>query len=121
MRALVLQNEQTSTRVIFASNLSDSQILQALSNGMRPFDIPNTGRVYSCKYTLGKAKNERFPAANSHCRENLKYDNLTTLLGSLRQTNCTKRRAVRAARLLFLVQPIKSLICGVPIYALVVL
>ena len=27
--------------------------------------------------------------------------------------NCTKKRAVRAARLFFLIQPIKSLICGV--------
>ena len=27
--------------------------------------------------------------------------------------NCTKNRAARAARLCFLIQPIKSLICGV--------
>ena len=27
--------------------------------------------------------------------------------------NCTKNRAARAARLFFLIQPIKSLICGV--------
>ena len=26
--------------------------------------------------------------------------------------DCTKKRAARAARLLFLIQPIKSLICG---------
>ena len=44
MRALVLRKFRE--QVIFASNLSDSQILQALSNGIRPFDIPNTGRVY---------------------------------------------------------------------------
>ena len=28
-------------------------------------------------------------------------------------TNCTKKRAARAARLFFLIQPIKSLTCGV--------
>ena len=27
-------------------------------------------------------------------------------------TSCTKKHAARAARLLFLIQPIKSLICG---------
>ena len=29
--------------------------------------------------------------------------------------DCTKKRAARAARLLFLIQPIKSLICGVAV------
>ena len=29
--------------------------------------------------------------------------------------NCAKKRAVRAARLFFLIQPLKSLICGVAV------
>ena len=32
-----------------------------------------------------KAKNERFTAASSHCRQNLKYDNLTSSFDRLRQ------------------------------------
>ena len=32
--------------------------------------------------------------------------------------NCIKKRAVRAARLLFIIQPIKSLICGVVVAVL---
>ena len=32
-----------------------------------------------------KAKNERFTAANSRCRQNLKYENVTSSLGRLRQ------------------------------------
>ena len=35
--------------------------------------------------------------------------------------NCTKERAPRAARLSFLIQPIKSLVCGVDIAVLVVI
>ena len=48
-----------------------------------------------------KAKNEIFSAAGSRCRQNLKRNFFT------------KKRAARAARLFSLIQPIKSLICGV--------
>ena len=34
--------------------------------------------------------------------------------------NCTKNRAARAARLFFLIQPIKSLICGIAVVVAVV-
>ena len=54
-----------------------------------------------------KAKTERFATAGSRCRQTLKNENFTT------SKNCTKKRAARAARLFFLVQPIKALICGV--------
>ena len=50
-----------------------------------------------------KAKNERFTAAGSRCRQNLKNDNSTSSFGSLPKKNCTKKRAARAARLFFLV------------------
>ena len=43
----------------------------------------------------GKAKSERFTTARSPSRQ-----------------KCTKKRAARAARLFFLFQPIKSLVCG---------
>ena len=54
-----------------------------------------------------KAMNERFTAASSRCRQNLKYENFKSSFGS------TKKRAGRATRLLFLIEPIESLICGV--------
>ena len=60
-----------------------------------------------------KAKNERFTAASSRCRQNLKYENFTSSFGRLRQNTAPKKRAARAARLFFFIQPIKSLICGV--------
>ena len=44
-----------------------------------------------------------------------KFEDFTSSFGRLRQKNCTKKRAACAARLLFLIQPIKSLICGVVI------
>ena len=37
-----------------------------------------------------KAKTERFTAASSRCRQNLKYENFTSSLGRLRQNNATK-------------------------------
>ena len=57
-----------------------------------------------------KEKNERFAAAGLRCRQNLKYEKFTLSFGNLRQKNCTEERATL---LFFLVQPIKSLICGV--------
>ena len=59
-----------------------------------------------------KAKNERFTAVSSRCGQNLKYEKFTSSFCRLRQ-NYVKKRAARAARLLFLIRPIKSLICGV--------
>ena len=37
-----------------------------------------------------KAKNERFTAASSRCRQNLKYENFTSSFGSLRQNIAPK-------------------------------
>ena len=67
-----------------------------------------------------RAKNERFTAAGSRCLQNLKNENLTSSFGRLRE-NCTKKRAARAARLFFLIQPIKSFICGVVVAVAVVI
>ena len=58
-----------------------------------------------------KAKNERFIAAGSRCRQYLKNENFTSSFADYVKI-CTKKRAARAARLFFLIQPIKSLICG---------
>ena len=61
-----------------------------------------------------KAKNERFTAAGSRCRQNYKYENFTSLFGPLRLSkNCSEKRAARAARLFFLIQPIRSLFSGI--------
>ena len=48
------------------------------------------------------AKNGRFTAPGSRCRQNLKYENFTSLFGRLRQ-KCSKKRAARGARLFFLI------------------
>ena len=37
-----------------------------------------------------KAKNERFTAASSRCRQNLKYENFTSSFGRLRQNIAAK-------------------------------
>ena len=77
----------------------------------------NIGKVYS--RLLGtngihvKVENERFSAADLRCPQNLKHENFTASFGSLRQKIAVRKRAARAARLFFLIQPIKSLICGV--------
>ena len=52
-----------------------------------------------------------FTAAGSPCRHNFNYVNFTSFV--VWPKNCRKKRATRAARLFFLIQPIKSLICGV--------
>ena len=62
-----------------------------------------------------KAKNERFTAASSRCRQNLKYENFMSSFGRLRQNI-----AARAARSFFFIQPMKSLICGVVVDVAVV-
>ena len=66
-----------------------------------------------------KAKNERFTAASSRRRQNLKYENFTSSFGRLRQ-NIAPKSVLRAARLFFFIQPIKSLICGVVVDVAVV-
>ena len=83
-----------------------------------------------------KAKNDRFIAASSRCRQNLKYENFTSSFGRLHQNiapksvadyvwqttskHCTEKRAACAALLSFFIQPIKSLICGVVVDVAVV-
>ena len=42
-------------------------------------------RLLGTKSFLAKAKNERFSAAGSRCRQNLKNENFTSLIGRLRQ------------------------------------
>ena len=64
-----------------------------------------------------KAKNERFTAARSRSRQNLNSDFVAWQTAS---KHCTKKRAARAARLFFFIQPIKSLICGVVVDVAVV-
>ena len=56
-----------------------------------------------------RVKNERFTAADSRCRQKISRRHLVGYV----KKNCTKKRAARAARLFFLIQPMKSLICGV--------
>ena len=55
-----------------------------------------------------KAEIERFNAEGWRCRQNLKYENFTSSFGTT--SHITKKRAARAARLFFFIQPIKSLI-----------
>ena len=64
-----------------------------------------------------KAKDERFNAASSRCRHNLKFHGVVWHTTS---KHGTKKRAARAARLFFFIQPIKSLICGVVVGVAVV-
>ena len=67
-----------------------------------------------------KAKNERFTAATSCCRQNLKYENFTSSFWQITSKHCTKKRAARVALLYFFIPPIKSLICGVVVDVAVV-
>ena len=53
-----------------------------------------------------KAKNERFTAAGSHCTK------IQVVIWHTTSTSCTKKHTARAARLFFVIQPIKSLIRG---------
>ena len=61
-----------------------------------------------------KARNERFTAASSRCRQNFKY-----FTSSFVKTHCTKTRSASAAQLSFL-QPMKSLTYGVVVDVAVV-
>ena len=56
----------------------------------------------------------------SRCLQNLNYAHFTSSCGSSPKKNCTNKCAARAAWLFFLVQPIKSLICGVVVAVAVV-
>ena len=68
-----------------------------------------------------KANNERFTAASSRCRQNLKYENFTSSFGRLRQNIAPKSVPhVQHDCFFFFIQPIKSLICGVVIDVAVV-
>ena len=61
-----------------------------------------------------KAKNDRFNATSSRCRQNLKYENfIMASFGRLRQIITSKSVPH--------VQPIKSLICGVVVAVAVVI
>ena len=63
-----------------------------------------------------EAENERFPSAGWCCRQNLKYENqFHVAVWQTTSKNCTKKRAARAARLFFLLQPIMFLICDVAV------
>ena len=44
------------------------------------------------EWLLCKAKNARFPAASSRCRQNLKYENFTSLFGRINQKLHQKTR-----------------------------
>ena len=57
-----------------------------------------------------KAKTEIFTAASLRCRQNLKYENFTSLLGRLRQ-NIASKSMLHVH--IFFIQPIISFICGV--------
>ena len=67
-----------------------------------------------------KAKNKRFTAASSRCRQNLTDENFPSMFGRLRKKNSIKKRAAQAKRLLSLIEPIKSLIRGVVVVVHVV-
>ena len=67
-----------------------------------------------------KAKSKKFTAATLRCRQNLKYEKFHVVVKQTTSKHCTKKRATRAARLFFFIQPIKSLICGVVVDVAVV-
>ena len=60
-------------------------------------------------------KNEKFTAASSRCRQNVKNENFTSFFADNFKKIAPEKRAARAARLCFLIQPIKSLICAVAV------
>ena len=83
-----------------------------------------TGEKHFCLFGMNgfhvKAENQKFITVGLRCRQNLKYEIFTPCFGKLRQ-NCSKKRAARAARLSFLIQPIKSLIFGAVVVVAVVI
>ena len=67
------------------------------------------------------AQNERVPAAGSHCRQNLTFENFTPAsLGRLRQNICAKKRAARVARVIFPHSTNEIIACVVVAVAVVV-
>ena len=80
-----------------------------------------TGEKHFCLFGMNgfhvKAENQKFITVGLRCRQNLKYEIFTPCFGELRQ-NCSKKRA---ARLFFLIQPIKSLIFDVVVVVAVVI
>ena len=49
-----------------------------------------------------KAKNERFTAANSRCRQNVKYENFTLSFGRLRQNIAPRKACSTCSTIIFL-------------------
>ena len=67
-----------------------------------------------------KAKNERFTAASSRCRQNLKYENFTSSFGRLRQNIAPKSVPHVQHDHFSSFNQMKSLICGVVVDVAVV-
>ena len=68
-----------------------------------------------------KVKNERFTAAGSRCRQNLKYESLTTSFGGLRQKFAPKSVPHVQHDYFSSFSQSKSSICGVALAAAVVI
>ena len=79
------------------------------------FRLPVTNGLHA------KAKNERFTAAGSRCRQNLKMNISRCCLAKHYVKTLTKKRAARAARLFFFIQSIKSLIFDLVVAVAVVI
>ena len=59
--------------------------------GLRSYKIGEVHfRLFGTNGFHVKAKNERFTAVSSRCRQNLKYENLTSSFGRLRQNIAPK-------------------------------
>ena len=87
---------------------SNYPVLSKLEEMKCPF-TQLTRRIFFCK-----AGNERFTAAGLRCRQNLKYENFTSLLGRLRQ-NIASKSMLHVQ--IFFIQPF---ICGVVVDVAVV-
>ena len=72
--------------------------------------VQNRGRALSLAFSMNgfqvKAKNGRFTAGSSRCRQNLKYENFTSSFGRLRQKIAAKG-VPHVQQDFFLTQPIK--------------
>ena len=87
----------------------DSMLVPVYKIGEVHFPLLGTNGFHA------KAKNERFTATGSCCRQNLQNRNISRRRLPDYVKHCTKRRAARAARLFFLGQWSISLIYGVNI------
>ena len=93
-------------RLVFCD---DSMLVPVYKIGEKHFPLLGTNGFHA------KAKNERFTATGSCCRQNLKNRNISRRRLPDYVKHCTKRHAARAARLFFLGQSSISLIYGVNI------